>query len=332
MQMSSMRAAILETYDSQFRYASVALPVPQPGEVLVKIVSSGVNSLDLAIRSGKAPYLRHALPAILGSDFAGIVVGTGSAHASFRPGDEVYGMTGGVAGIQGTLAEYACIDARLLALKPTNLCMREAAALPMPFISAWEGLVERAGLQSSQTLLIQGGSSDVGHLAIQIANALGAKVFATETPDRLHLVEDSGATAINSDCMTVEEYVSQYTRGRGFDIVYDTIGGESLNNSFRAVRQKGHVISTLGWREHCLASLSVRGAIFSAVFPVLPLLSGEGKSHLGEMLREASRLVESGLLLPRMDARRFGLQSVDEAHAAFTDGAGNGKLIIDIGI
>jgi len=328
--MSSMKAAILENYDAQFRYATVAVPVLQTGEVLVKIAASGVNSLDLAIRSGKAPYVRHALPAILGSDFSGTVISLGIGVTSFRPGDEVYGMAGGVAGVQGTLAEYACVDAGLLALKPTNLCMREAAALPMPFISAWEGLIERAHLNSSHRLLIQGGASDVGHMAIQIAVALGARVFATDVPEKLHLLEEAGATPIDSERVAVDDYVLQHTAGRGFDVVYDTIGGRSLDKSFRAVRHRGHVVSTLGWREHCLASLSARGAVFSAVFPVLPLLSGEGKAHIGSMLREASRLVEGGLLLPRMDGRRFGLLSVDEAHAASSD-QGTGKLIIDIG-
>jgi NADPH:quinone reductase-like Zn-dependent oxidoreductase len=125
-------------------------PDPQPGQVLVRIEASAVNPLDIKIRACQAAHARQPLPAILGIDLAGVVEAVGSGVTSFRHGDEVYGMTGGVGGLQGSLAEYAVVDADLLAPKPANLSMREAAALPLIFITAWEGLVDRAAVHSGQ--------------------------------------------------------------------------------------------------------------------------------------------------------------------------------------
>src|SRR6201997_5948588 len=174
-----MLAAMLDGAGQPFRLASVARPRPGPGEVLVRIAASGVNPLDLKIRAGQAAHARHPLPAILGIDLAGIVEAVGPDVAAFREGDEVYGMTGGVGGVQGSLAEYAAVDATLLAPKPDSLGMREAAALPLVFITAWEGLVDRAHVQAGQTVLIHGGAGGVGHVAVQLARAKGANVFAT---------------------------------------------------------------------------------------------------------------------------------------------------------
>jgi NADPH2:quinone reductase len=132
----------------------VPRPYPQAGQVLVRIEASAVNPLDIKIRAGQAAHARHPLPAILGIDLAGIVEAVGDGVTRFRRGDNVYGMTGGVGGLQGSLAEYAAVDADLLAAKPANLTMREAAALPLIFITAWEGLVDRAAVQSGQKVLI----------------------------------------------------------------------------------------------------------------------------------------------------------------------------------
>ena len=123
--------------------------------------------------------LQSCNTAVLGMDLAGVVESVGPDVISFKAGDEVYGMTGGVGGLQGTLAEFAAVDADLLAVKPRNLRMREAAALPLIFITAWEGLVDRANVRTGQKVLIQGGVGGVGHIAVQIAHARGAEVFAT---------------------------------------------------------------------------------------------------------------------------------------------------------
>jgi len=325
-----MQAALLDAAKLPFRIASVARPIPAPGEVLVRITASGVNPLDLKIRAGQAAHARHPLPAILGIDLAGTVEAIGSDVTTFRAGDEVYGMTGGVGGLPGSLAQYAAVDAALLARKPQNLSMREAASLPLIIITAWEGLVDRAGVQARQNVLIHGGAGGVGHVAVQLARARGAQVFATGSAASLAYITELGATAIDYGAMTVEQYVAHHTEGRGFDVIYDTVGGATLDASFNAVRRFGHVVSALGWGTHALAPLSFRAATYSGVFTLLPLLSGEGRAHHGDILREAAILVEAGKLRPRLDPRRFSLSNVEAAHAAIEDRSAQGKIVVDI--
>jgi len=326
----SMKAAVLHDHGAPFEYAPVDRPFAAAGQVLVRVIASAVNPLDLKIRAGTAAHARHPLPAILGIDLAGVVEAVGADVDRFQIGDEVYGMTGGVGGVQGSLAEFAAVDANLLAHKPARLTMREAAAVPLIFITAWEGLVDRARIQPGQTVLVQGGAGGVGHVAIQIARAFGAEVCATASADKLDLVNQLGATAIDYRAMTVDDYVARHSGGRGFDIVYDSVGGASLDASFRAVARFGHVVSSLGWGTHVLAPLSFRAASYSGVFTLLPLLTGEGRAHHGEILREATRLAESGKIKPRLDPRHFSLAEVGEAYALLENNAARGKVVIDI--
>ena len=326
---NSMRAALLDGLEAAFEVAVIPRPIAGPGEVLVRIVASGVNPLDVKIRAGAAPHARHPLPAILGMDLAGIVQSVGEGVDALLPGDEVYGMTGGVGGLQGSLAEYAAVDAALLALKPVNLTMREAAALPLVFITAWEGLVDRAHVQAGQSVLVQGAAGGVGHIAVQIAHALGAKVYGVDAASRAPFLSRLGATPIDRE-ERVETYVDRFTEGNGFDVVYDCVGGAVLDASFKAVAQFGHVVSSLGWGTHALAPLSFKAASFSGVFALSPLLNGRGRAHHGEILREATRMVESGELVPNVDPHRFDLGTVDEAHAAIASRSAKGKIVIDI--
>jgi NADPH:quinone reductase-like Zn-dependent oxidoreductase len=312
-----------------FRLSSVPRPVPGRDQALVHTVATAVNPLDLKIRDGAAAHANHPLPAILGLDLAGTIEATGENVTWFHRGDEVYGLTGGVGGHQGSLAEFAAVDADLLALKPANVTMREAAALPLIFIIAWEGLIDRARCQAGQSVLVQGGSGGVGHMAIQIARAFGATVFATGAPSRRSIIERFGANFIDRS-EPVADYATRLTGGRGFDIVYDTAGGATLDASFKAVSRFGHVVSCLGWDCHSLASLSFKGATYSGVFTLLPLLTGEGRTHHGDILAQATRLVEAGELVPLIDPRRFSLVSVESANNALRDGDARGKIIIDL--
>ncbi|MGW3659442.1 alcohol dehydrogenase catalytic domain-containing protein [Streptomyces sp. NPDC005151] len=145
-----MRAMILEEFGAPLVLSEIAKPVAGPGQVLVRVKASGVNPLDTKIRAGKAAHARSHPPAVLGLDLAGLVEAVGAGVAGFVPGDEVYGLTGGVGELQGSLAEYAVVDAQLLAHKPASLSMREAAALPLGCITAWEGLMDRAHVRSGQ--------------------------------------------------------------------------------------------------------------------------------------------------------------------------------------
>jgi len=326
----TMEAAVLDGQGGAFRIAPVPRPALQPGQVLVRIAASAVNPLDLKIRAGQAAHARQPLPAILGIDLAGTVEAVGDGVTEFQPGDDVYGMTGGVGGLQGSLAQYAAVDADLLAPKPANVTMRQAAALPLIFITAWEGLVDRAGVHAGQKVLVHGGAGGVGHIAVQIARAFGAEVFATGSAASQVYIKRLGAVPIDYRAMTVENYVAKYSDGRGFDIVYDTVGGAVLDASFAAVKRFGHVVSALGWGTHALAPLSFRAASYSGVFTLLPMLTGEGRAHHGEIMREATRLVEAGKVIPRVDPRNFTLSSVDDAYRAIEANDAAGKIVVDI--
>ncbi len=326
---NTMQAAILDVHGGAFRIGDVSLPEPAPNEVRVRIAASGVNPLDTKIHLGQAAHARHPLPAILGLDLAGTIDAIGDRVTRFRHGDHVYGMTGGVGGMQGSLAEYAVVDADLLAIKPVNLTMREAAALPLVTITAWEGLVDRMAVKAGETVLIQGGAGGVGHVAIQIARARGAKVFATGSAQSRAAIEALGASFIDR-AEPVPDYIARLTDGDGFDKVYDTAGGPALDASFEAVRRFGHVVSCLGWGSHALAPLSFKNASYSGVFTLLPLLSGVGRSHHGAILTAATALVEAGKLLPVLDPRRFALSTACDAYRALKAAKAHGKIVVDI--
>lgn len=326
-----MQAAILHTYGQPLTLQQIPRPQAGPGQVLVRVRASGVNPLDLKIAAGQAAHARMAPPAVLGIDLAGVVAAVGDNVSGFQAGDEVFGMTGGVGGIQGALAEYAAVDADLLAIKPRNLTMREAAALPLIFITAWEGLVDRARIRAGQRVLVHGGAGGVGHVALQIARAHGAQVFATGGAGQRQAIEGYGAAAIDYRAETVEQYVARLTDGAGFDIIYDTVGGATLDDSFAAARQyHGHVVSCLGWGTHALAPLSFRAASYSGVFTLLPLLSGQGRAHHGAILREAATLIEAGQVKVMLDPARYTLETVNAAHHAAGAGTARGKLVVDI--
>jgi NADPH2:quinone reductase len=328
---STMRALVLETANGPFVSRQVPRPAAGPGQVLVEIAASGVNPLDTKIRAGAAAHAKHPLPAVLGLDLAGVVRAVGAGVERFRVGDEVYGLTGGVGGLQGSLAEYAAVDADLLARKPANLSMREAAALPLVVITAWEGLVDRAQTHAGQKVLVHGGAGGVGHVAVQVARSLGAEVFATVSPDQFETARRFGATPIDRTSATVEDYVARHTGGEGFDVIYDTVGGAVLDASFKAVRPyAGHVVSALGWGTHALAPLSFRAGTYSGVFTLLPMLSGRGRARHGEILEAAAKRVESGQLVPMMDERRFTLETALEAHDLVAAGKPRGKVVVDV--
>ena len=169
-----MKAMIINQYgeNSKFEIEDVEKPTPKPNEVLVKIAASSVNTVDTMIRKlGKDLPLSPETPAILGMDFAGTVEVVGSEVQEFSVGDEVYGCAGGLADLPGTLAEFIAADSRLIAHKPSNLNMKEAAALPLVAITAYEGLM-RANIQRGNTVLVHGGAGGVGHVAVQMRNIL----------------------------------------------------------------------------------------------------------------------------------------------------------------
>jgi NADPH:quinone reductase-like Zn-dependent oxidoreductase len=323
-------AWLVERAGGEFRKVELPRPTLGANQVLVRICASGVNPLDLKIRAGKAAHARQPLPAVLGLDMAGTVEEVGPRVTAFRGADEVYGAVGGVGGLKGTLAELIAVDADLLAHKPKNLSMRQAAALPLSTITAWEGLVDRAKVHAGQKVLIHAGAGGVGHIAVQLARAFGAEVFATVSTDKKSVVEDFGATPIDYQSTSVEEYVAACTDRKGFDIVYDTVGGATLDASFGAVkRYTGHVLSCLGWGTHSIAPLSFRGATYSGVFTLLPLITGEGRAHHGKILAQAAALVEADELRPLLNRQHFSITDIDGAYALVESGS-LGKVVVEL--
>jgi NADPH:quinone reductase-like Zn-dependent oxidoreductase len=331
-----MRAYVVQHPGGDFSRVDLPRPVPAAGQVLVRVRASGVNPLDTKIRAGKAAHAKQPLPAVLGLDMAGVVEEVGPGVNAFRAGDEVYGMVGGVGGRQGTLAEMVAVNAELIARKPKSLSMREAAAMPLITITAWEGIVDQARVgdrvkaHGSQKVLVHAGAGGVGHMAVQLAKALGAEVFATVSADKKRIVEGFGAIAIDYRGESPEQYVERYTAGEGFDVVYDTVGGTTIDASFVAVRRyTGQVVSCLGWSTHSLAPLSFRGATYSGVFTLMPLLTGFGYAHHGEILRAAAGLADDGKLKPVVNERRFCAEEIAAAHALVESGA-LGKVVVEL--
>jgi NADPH:quinone reductase-like Zn-dependent oxidoreductase len=325
-----MQAALAGAKGEPLELVQVDTPHPGPGEVLVRVVASAVNPLDTKILAGAGDHARQPLPAILGMDMAGVVAAAGKDTTAFREGDAVYGMAGGVGGHPGSLAEFMAADTRLLAHKPTNLTMRQAAALPLAFITAWEGLVDRAAVRAGQRVLVQGGAGGVGQMALQIASAKGAQTFGAGSPSGRAAIERLGARFVDK-AEPSADLMARETGGEGFDIVFDTAGGASLDAAFAMVRRFGHVVSALGWGTHSLAPLSFRAASYSGIFTLLPLLTGEGRTHHGEILVEATKLAEAGRLASALDQRRFTLATANEAYRAIETGVARGKLIVDVG-
>lgn len=328
-----MKAMIINSYGASdvFELAEVATPSAGPGQVLVKIAATSVNTVDTMIRQmGKELPLSPDLPAILGTDFAGTVEAVGEGVDAFAIGDEVYGCAGGLADIPGALAEYMVADAKLIALKPKSASMREAAALPLVGITAYEGLT-RAGVSQGQKVLVHGGSGGVGHVALQIARAFGADVYSTGGGSRqLALIEDLGATGINYVDESVEAYVAKHTDGVGFDVVFDSVGGANLTNSFEAAALNAQVATTVSMVELDLTPMHFKGLSLHVVFMLIPMLHDHKREEHGVILQELAKLVDSGNLRPVVDEKTFTLQEAGKAHDHLTSGKAIGKVVISV--
>ncbi|GAB5404860.1 MAG: zinc-dependent alcohol dehydrogenase family protein [Aureliella sp.] len=327
-----MKAMILNSYgkDTTFEAADVDTPEAQPGQVLVKIAASSVNTVDTMIRNmGAELPLSPPTPAILGMDFAGTVEAVGEGVADYCVGDEVYGCAGGLADLPGTLAEYIAADSRIIAKKPECLSMREAAALPLVAITAYEGLV-RAGVKAGQKVLVHGGTGGVGHVAVQVAKFLGADVSATGGGDKqLSQIETFGASPINYKSEPVAEYVAKHTDGAGFDVVYDTVGGSNMLNSFEAAALNGHVITTVSMCELDLTAAHFKGLSIHVVFMLIPMLHNYHRSSHGEILNTIAAIADDGKLRPLLDDSSFTLDQVGEAHARLESRKAIGKVVIE---
>jgi len=328
-----MRAQIITAYGGIEVFKPADLPIPKikPGHVLVKLAATSVNPVDYKLRKGGAG-MTHDLPAVLHGDFSGTVAAVGPGVLGFSAGDEVYGCSGGMRGTEGgALAEYLLADARLMAPAPRALSLIEAAALPLVAITAWEGLVDKARLESNQTVLVHGGVGGVGHVAIQLARALGARVFATvSSTEKASMARQLGAEATaNYKEESVADYVRRLTDGRGFDVVFDSLGGANLTQSFAAARLNGQIVSTVT-NTADMAPMHARGLSLHAVFMPIAMLHDVDRAHHGFILRRIADLVDARKLRPLIDPVRFSLEDIGKAHARLESGKATGKIVVTI--
>ncbi len=328
-----MKAMIVNEFgnNSEFKAAEIVKPTVKAGHILVKVSATSVNTADTMIRQmGEELPLSPVLPAILGMDFAGTVEAVGEGVTEFVVGDEIYGCAGGLADLQGTLAEYMLADAKLVAHKPSNLSMREAAALPLVAITAYEGLT-RAGVKKGQKVLVHGGSGGVGHIALQLAKHFGAEVYSTGGGDKqLTLIENLGGTPINYKTENVAEYVAKHTDGLGFDLVFDSVGGVNMTNSFEAAALNGQIASTVSLCEIDLSVMHFKGLSLHVVFMLIPMLHNFKREAHGKILSTLVPIVESGELQPILDENRYSLEEVGKAYVRLESGQAMGKVVIEI--
>jgi NADPH2:quinone reductase len=326
-----MRAQILKAHGGPENFVLSDIPIPaiEPGKLLIRVAATSVNQIDIKIRGGLP--IGPALPAVLGADVAGVVEAVGEGVLGFAPGDAVYGCAGGVKGQGGAMAEYMLADARLIAPKPRSLSMREAAALPLVAITAWDGL-ERSMVGHADHILIHGGVGGVGHIAIQLAKTLGARIATTiGTPDAAALARSLGADeTIDFRAETAAAYTERLTAGRGFDVVLDTIGGDNLQNSFTALAHAGRVATTNARTTQDLGALHAKGASLHVVFMLLPMLLGPGRDRHGRILRSLAQMADGGAVRPLLDDSRFSLETAPDAHRRLESGKAFGKVVIDV--
>jgi NADPH:quinone reductase len=328
-----MKAMILNAYgaDSEFQAGEIPKPSVKSGHVLVRVAATSVNTVDTMIRQmGNDLPLSPDLPAVLGMDFAGTIEAVGEGVTAFAPGDEVYGCAGGLADLQGALADYMLADARLIARKPRSLSMREAAAIPLVGITAYEGL-QRVGIGAGQKVLVHGGAGGVGHVAVQLAKHFGADVYATCSGGKqAEVIEGYGATAMNYRTEKVADYVARYTNGAGFEVVFDSVGGDNIAASFEAAALNGNVATTVSMVELDLSPAHYKGLSLHVVFMLIPMLHDVGREQHGAILAELSEIVDAGALKPLLDEKHFRLAEVGQAYDRLSGGQAIGKVVVEI--
>ena len=330
-----MKAQVIEQFGKTTEFKIVDLPVPSviPNHVLIKVLATSVNPVDYKIRGGIVPDIAPNFPAVLHGDVAGVIEKVGEGVNTFQPGDRVYGCAGGVKGMGGAIAQYMLADAALIARKPKSLSMREAAALPLVSITAWSGLIERAKIRSGQTVLIYGGTGGVGHIAVQLAKSCGAKVYATiSNSEKAAIVRQLGADeVINYRQQSVESFINEHTDGKGFDIVFDTVGNDNLQNAFQATALNGIVVSTVSLSTQDLTLLHAKGLSLHLIFMLIPMLHNIGRNQHGEILTQLAQLVDEGKVRPLLDSKLFNFSEVAAAHDRAESGQAIGKVTLDFG-
>ncbi|NEB02645.1 NADP-dependent oxidoreductase [Streptomyces sp. SID13726] len=290
----------------------VERPQPRPNEVLVRVRAAGLNPTDwkhraLGLFLGEPPF-------VLGWDVSGVVEAVGFGVADLAPGDEVFGMLPYPYG-HGSHAEYVITPGRALVHKPATLSHVEAGALPLVSLTAWQALVEHAGLRPGQRVLVHAAAGGVGHVAVQIAKARGAYVIGTASAGKHEFLRGLGADEL------IDYRESDFAEAvKDVDVVLDTLGGDTALRSLRVLRPGGLVVSILpvgadGFREE-VERLGVRA---------LNMLVDADRAGM----KAIAELVDAGKLRPAI-AGTFPLAAAAEAHALGDTGRTTGKLVLTV--
>ena len=301
-----MKAIVLKSFGGpeSFELCDLPQPVPDAGQVLVRVHATSINPLDYQVRRGDYPDL-VPLPAITGHDVSGVVEEVGPGVTNFSAGDEVW-YTPQIFDGPGSYAEYHVAAEGIIGKKPAALSHLEAASLTLVGGTVWEALVVRAALRVGESILVHGGAGGVGHVAIQLAKAMGARIFTTVRETNFEFARSLGADVIIN--YKQEDYVDvirRETGGRGVGVVLDTIGGETLSRSPDALAQLGRVVSIVDTAQpQNVLQAWGKNASYHFVFT---------RQNRGK-LDELSTLIERGQLRPHVGAV-YSLADVPLAHA-----------------
>ncbi len=288
-----MKAVRVLEYGGQLVFDDVPTPVIAPEEILVKIMSTAVNHVDLVKASGTArQVLPIDLPWIPGHEFSGVVEQIGGDAAGYTPGDAVFGSTSGV----GAYAEYLAVKSAAIVRKPSNLSFEEAASVPVAAQTAWQGLFTQGHLEKGQTILIHGGAGAVGAYAVQLASHAGATVIATASSDDEAYLKSIGATRVINYRETQFEKVLR----EKVDVVFDLIGGDTQKRSFLVLKKGGYLVSAV---QPVSQEESAKYGVSGLMMRLTPS---------GDMLGSIARLLEEGTIRPDV-ATVYPLQDVAQA-------------------
>lgn len=305
-----------------FELCDVPKPVPATGQVLVQVQATSINPLDYQVRRGDYSDLVQ-LPAITGHDVSGVVEAVGPGVTTFSPRDEVW-YTPKIFDGPGSYAEYHVAAEGIIGRKPPSLSHLEAASLTLVGGTVWEALVVRAALRVGESILVHGGAGGVGHVAIQLARAIGARVFTTVREANFEFARSLGADVVID--YRGEDYVDAIMRetgDRGVDVVFDTIGGNTLSRSPDALAQLGRVVSIVDIAQpQNVVQAWGKNASYHFVFT---------RQNRGK-LDELSALVERGQLRPHLGAV-YSLADIPLAHARLETPNNDvrGKIAIAVG-
>ncbi|MBB4858732.1 NADPH:quinone reductase-like Zn-dependent oxidoreductase [Novosphingobium chloroacetimidivorans] len=320
----TMKAIVLTRFGGADAFELRDVPVPPvgPRQVRVQVHATAVNPLDYQIRRGD--YTDHVpLPAIIGHDVSGVVAEVGSHVSEFGIGDEVY-YTPQIFQGPGSYAEQHVVDVDVVGRKPANISHLEAASLTLVGGTVWEAFVTRAQLLVGETILIHGGAGGVGTIAIQVAKAIGARVITTARRHDHDFVRSLGADDVID--FAAEDYVdavARLTGGTGANVIFDTIGGDTLTRSPLALADLGRVVSLVDIAQpQNLAAAWGKNAAYHFVFT---------RQNRGK-LDALTNLIERGLVKPVIGAT-LPLARMGEAHELLENGSAyelRGKVAIDV--